>query len=160
MGALLVKGDPSDCFEGTQCSKWRSRAWVSASWVKSLRFFCVPMSSPALPLGALGHWKTPEDGMIPITLNKASSRATVRRLSPAHALPSILHHHLFFLHEQTSTKALPSEYGREQGECGCLNRYGPSRLICLTAWPIRSGTIRKCGLVGVGVALLDHKTTC
>ena len=38
-------------------------------------------------------------------------------------------------------------------EGGGLNGYGPHRLICLNAWPIRSGTIRRCGLVGVDVAL-------
>ena len=40
--------------------------------------------------------------------------------------------------------------------CGGLNRYGFHRFMCLNAWPIRSGTIRKCGLVGVGVALLEE----
>ena len=32
-------------------------------------------------------------------------------------------------------------------------KYGPHRLMCLNAWPIGSGTIRRCGLVGVGVSL-------
>jgi hypothetical protein len=36
---------------------------------------------------------------------------------------------------------------------GGLNRNGPHRLMCLNAWPIGSGIIRMCGLVGVGVAL-------
>ena len=39
--------------------------------------------------------------------------------------------------------------------CGGLNKNGPQRLMCLNAWPIGSGTIRKCCLAGVGVALLE-----
>lgn len=31
--------------------------------------------------------------------------------------------------------------------CGGLNRYGPFRLMCLNAWPIRSGAIKRCGLI-------------
>ena len=31
---------------------------------------------------------------------------------------------------------------------GGLNRYGLYRLACLNAWPIGSGTIRRCGLIG------------
>lgn len=34
-----------------------------------------------------------------------------------------------------------------------LNRNGPHRLMYLNAWPIGNGTIRRCGLAGVGVAL-------
>ena len=33
------------------------------------------------------------------------------------------------------------------GFCGGLNRYGPHRLMCANAWPIGSGSIRRCGLV-------------
>ena len=33
----------------------------------------------------------------------------------------------------------------------CLNR-----LMCLNAWSMGSGTIRRCGLVGVDVALLEE----
>ena len=32
------------------------------------------------------------------------------------------------------------------GKCAGLNRSGPRRLMCLNAWPIGSGTIRRCGL--------------
>jgi hypothetical protein len=40
--------------------------------------------------------------------------------------------------------------------CGGLNRHGPHRLRRLSAWLIQSGTIRRCGLVEVGVALLER----
>jgi hypothetical protein len=33
----------------------------------------------------------------------------------------------------------------------------PHRVKCLNAWPTGSGTIRRCGLVGVGVALLEEE---
>jgi hypothetical protein len=36
---------------------------------------------------------------------------------------------------------------------GVLNRNGPRRLICLNAWGIGSGTIRRCDLVGGSVSL-------
>ena len=42
-----------------------------------------------------------------------------------------------------------------QGEtfyCG-LDTYGPHRFMCLNAWPIGSGTIGRCGLVGGSVPL-------
>jgi hypothetical protein len=39
---------------------------------------------------------------------------------------------------------------------GGLNKNGPHRLRYLNAWIIRSGTIRRCGIVGVGVALLEE----
>ena len=39
-------------------------------------------------------------------------------------------------------------YGYLGVECGGLNRFCPYRLMCLNAWPIGSGTIRRCGLVG------------
>ena len=35
------------------------------------------------------------------------------------------------------------------GICGGLNKNGPYR-------PVGSGTIRRCGLVGIGVALLEE----
>jgi hypothetical protein len=28
--------------------------------------------------------------------------------------------------------------------------------MCLNAWPIGSGTIRRCGLIGVGMVLLEE----
>ena len=34
--------------------------------------------------------------------------------------------------------------------------YDTHGLICLNAWPIGSGTTRRCGLVGEGVALLEE----
>jgi hypothetical protein len=42
--------------------------------------------------------------------------------------------------------------------CSCddLNMYGPHVHIHLNAWPIGSSTIRKCGLVEVGVTLLEE----
>ena len=40
--------------------------------------------------------------------------------------------------------------------CGGLNRFGSHRLMCLNAWPTGSDTIRKRGLVGVGVVLLEE----
>ena len=43
-------------------------------------------------------------------------------------------------------------YGNQGVECDGLNRNGPHRL-CLDAWPIASGTIRKYGLVGGSVSL-------
>ena len=43
---------------------------------------------------------------------------------------------------------------------GGLNKYGPHRLRCLNAWPIRSGAIRMCGCVVVGVALLELMWLC
>jgi len=36
-------------------------------------------------------------------------------------------------------------------ECGGLTRFGPHRLMCLNACLTGNGTIRRCGLVGVGV---------
>ena len=44
--------------------------------------------------------------------------------------------------------------------CGGLNRFGSHRFMCLNAWPIGSGTIRRCGLVGVGVALMEKVCHC
>ena len=41
-----------------------------------------------------------------------------------------------------------------------LNKYGHHRLMCLNAWPIESGTIRRYGLVEVGVALLKYMWLC
>jgi hypothetical protein len=40
--------------------------------------------------------------------------------------------------------------------CGGFNGYSPHRLMCLDAWPMGSGSIKRCGLVGVGVALLGE----
>jgi hypothetical protein len=36
-------------------------------------------------------------------------------------------------------------------ELGGLNRFDSHRLKCLNAWPMRSGIIRRCGLVGGSV---------
>ena len=38
---------------------------------------------------------------------------------------------------------------------GGLNRCDPHGLMCLNAWLMYSSTIRKYGLVGIGVALLE-----
>jgi hypothetical protein len=51
---------------------------------------------------------------------------------------------------------IPSDFG----SCSGLKRNAPHRLMCLNAWPIRNGTIRKCGLVGVGVAWLEEVWHC
>ena len=47
---------------------------------------------------------------------------------------------------------LPEAHAKEKYMNGDLNRNAPHRLMCLNTWPIGSGTIRGCGLVGVGVA--------
>ena len=39
--------------------------------------------------------------------------------------------------------------------CAGVNRYGPHRLLGLNAWPVGRDTTRRCGLVGVSVALLE-----
>jgi len=44
--------------------------------------------------------------------------------------------------------------------CRGLNRFGSHRLMCLNAWPSGNGTIRRHGLVGVGVALLEWVWPC
>jgi hypothetical protein len=44
--------------------------------------------------------------------------------------------------------------------CSTLNRYGPHRFMCWDAWPISFGTIRRYGLVGVGMALLEKVCHC
>jgi hypothetical protein len=36
----------------------------------------------------------------------------------------------------------------------------PHRFMCLNVWLLGSGTIRRCGLVGVGVALLEEVCHC
>ena len=33
-------------------------------------------------------------------------------------------------------------------------------IMCLNAWPIGSGTIRRCDLVGAGMALLEEAHHC
>ena len=43
--------------------------------------------------------------------------------------------------------------------CGGLNRFDSHRL-CLNAWPLGSGTFRKCGLTGVHMALLEEVCRC
>jgi hypothetical protein len=40
--------------------------------------------------------------------------------------------------------------------CNCWNRYGPHRLMCLNAWPMENGTIRRGDLIG-GVVTLSEK---
>ena len=44
-------------------------------------------------------------------------------------------------------------------KCGDMNRYGPHKVI-LNAWPIGIGTIIRCGLVIVGIALLEEVCHC
>jgi hypothetical protein len=41
-----------------------------------------------------------------------------------------------------------------------LNRYAPHRHICLNAWLIKSCTIRRYGLVVVGMVLLQEVCHC
>ena len=43
---------------------------------------------------------------------------------------------------------------------GGFNRNGLYRLLCLNAWPIGGGTIGRCGLVGVSMALLEEVCHC
>ena len=51
--------------------------------------------------------------------------------------------------------------GGQGVECGGLNRYGPHRLMCLNAWSIEHGSIRRCGLFfEVGVALMEELCHC
>jgi hypothetical protein len=40
-------------------------------------------------------------------------------------------------------------------ECSGLNRYGLHRFMCLKCLAIGSGTIRRCDLIGVGMAFLE-----
>jgi hypothetical protein len=40
--------------------------------------------------------------------------------------------------------------------CTGLNMFGPHRLMCVNVWPTGSGTIRRWGLVEVGVAILEE----
>jgi hypothetical protein len=47
-----------------------------------------------------------------------------------------------------------------QQDCGSLNREESHRLIDLNVWSPVNGTIRKCGLVGVVVALLEEVCHC
>ena len=47
-------------------------------------------------------------------------------------------------------------YRRQEVDYGSFNRYSPHILMCLCAWPMRSGAIRICSLVGVGMARLFH----
>lgn len=42
------------------------------------------------------------------------------------------------------------------GACGGLNRNGPYRVMSLNVWGTGRDTVSKCGLVGVGVALLEE----
>ena len=46
------------------------------------------------------------------------------------------------------------------GHCGCdrLKGNGPQRIMCLNVCPMESGTINRCSLVGVGMALLECVT--
>jgi hypothetical protein len=62
---------------------------------------------------------------------------------------------------------IPCPRGEEAGVspkglslCGDLNRFGPHRLMCLNAWPIGSGIIRRGDLVGIGMALLEEAFHC
>jgi hypothetical protein len=42
------------------------------------------------------------------------------------------------------------------GHCGGLNWFGLHRLMGLNAWPMGNGTIRRGGLVGVGIEEGSH----
>ena len=44
--------------------------------------------------------------------------------------------------------------------CGGLNRLGPRRFMYLDAWPTGTDTIRRCVLVGIGVALMEEVLDC
>lgn len=44
--------------------------------------------------------------------------------------------------------------------CGGMNRIGPHKLMCLNVWSIGSGTIRRCSLAGIGMALLEEVWHC
>jgi hypothetical protein len=44
--------------------------------------------------------------------------------------------------------------------CGGLSGYGPHRLMGLNAWPMGNVTIRRCGLIGGGVTLLEKVCHC
>jgi hypothetical protein len=46
------------------------------------------------------------------------------------------------------------------GAGGGLSRYGPHRIGYLNAWPIGSGNIRRCPLVGVGGRLFEELRHC
>lgn len=50
--------------------------------------------------------------------------------------------------------------GGQGVECGGLNKNAPPHFMCLNAWPIESDNIRRYGLVGVGVALLEEMYHC
>lgn len=49
---------------------------------------------------------------------------------------------------------------KKWNDCSGLTRYDPHRLMCLNAWPIGSDTIRWCGLLRIGVALLEKVCHC
>ena len=61
-----------------------------------------------------------------------------------------------------SRGALFTLYTKRQHDVdnGGVNRNGHHGLPCLNAWPIGSGTIRRCGLVGQSVALLEEGCHC
>ena len=65
----------------------------------------------------------------------------------------------FFLALALMTQVL-SRTCIDSSSYGDLNRYDPHRCMCLSAWPIKSGSIRRCGLVGVGVVLLEEGCHC
>jgi hypothetical protein len=41
-----------------------------------------------------------------------------------------------------------------------LNSFGSHKLLNLNAWPLRSGTVRRCGYARVGVAMLEEVCHC
>lgn len=51
-------------------------------------------------------------------------------------------------------------YFSRVGLYGGFNRYGPLKLVCLNAWPKGRGTVRNCGLVGVGMISLGEECHC
>ena len=44
--------------------------------------------------------------------------------------------------------------------CAYVNSYDLHRLMCLNAWPMGSGTIRRCGLIGGGMTFLEEVCHC
>ena len=61
---------------------------------------------------------------------------------------------------QSGPQADLKSFCYHQGPCGSLNRYGPLGLMCLNDRLTASGTIRSCGLVGVGVILVEEVCHC
>jgi hypothetical protein len=58
--------------------------------------------------------------------------------------------------EMVSLATFPVRTDWALGCCGAMNRNQLHRLLCLNAWLRGSDTTRRCGLVEVGVALLEE----